>query len=267
AARRRGRPLRSARIRTEATGANAVWTGDYKGQFRTGDGRLCYPLTVVDSFSRFVLVIHGLPSVAGDLAWSVFERAFRQYGLPEVLRTDNGSPFASSRALAGLSWRAVPWLRLGMRGERNEPAHPEQNGAHEQMHRVLKAETTRPVSSNLRAQQRRIARWLRTYNRCRPHQGLQQRVPAEKYCAKPGPVRRVGLRYPRGCTTRRVRSNGQIKWRGRKRFVGEAFVGYTVGLKSRRGEKWEVYFGGLLIGELWASDQGGIRPATHRRRH
>ena len=146
--RRSGRTRPSERPRTEATTTNEVWTCDYKGQFRTGDGLLCYPLTRRGFLSRFVLVIHGFPSVAGDLAWSAFEQAFRCYGLPQVIRSDNGSPFASSLAIAGLSRLCVRWLKLGIRVERIEPAHPEQNGRHEQMHRILKAETTRPPAAD-----------------------------------------------------------------------------------------------------------------------
>src|SRR5262245_45160362 len=139
--------------RTEASGPNEVWTSDFKGEFRTGDGRLCYPLTVVDGFSRFVLVIQGLPSVASSGAWPVFERAFREYGLPRVIRTDNGNPFASCSALAGLSRLSVRWIRLGIALERIQPGHPEQNGRHERMHRTLKAETARPPAAIARLQQ------------------------------------------------------------------------------------------------------------------
>jgi transposase InsO family protein len=241
---RRDRPPSSAKIRTEATEANRVWTGDYKGQFRTGDGRLCYPLTLVDSFSRFVLVIHGFASVAGDLAWPAFERAFRQYGLPEVLRTDNGSPFASSRALAGLSHLSVRWLKLGIGVERTEPAHPEQNGQHEQMHRILKAETTRPPAADSFSQQESFDRFRREYNEDRPHEALGQRPPSELYQASPRPYpeRLPPPDYPGHYEVRSVHPGGEIKWQGRYLFLSEALGGERVGLEEYDDGLWAVYF-------------------------
>jgi hypothetical protein len=192
-------------------------------------------------------------------------RLFRLYGYPEVIRVDNGGPFGSTGP-AGLSRLSAWWTALGIGVEFIAPGHPEQNGGHEQMHRVLKAEITRPASGNPRAQQRRTDRWGRTYNEIRPHEGLKQKPPAEVYRPKPMPVRDLKLAYPKDWAVRRVRSNGQIKWQGRKRFIGEAFVGYPVGLKPKRKERWAIYFGGLLIGELWRSDQGGMRPARYVRR-
>jgi len=246
---RRDRPPSSARIRTEATEANRVWTGDYKGQFRTGDGRLCYPLTLVDSFSRFVLVIHGFASVAGDLAWPAFERAFRQYGLPEVLRTDNGSPFASSQALAGLSHLSVRWLKLGIRVERTEPAHPEQNGQHEQMHRILKAETTRPPAADSFSQQESFDRFRREYNEDRPHEALGQRPPSELYQASPRPYpeRLPPPEYPGHYEVRSVHPGGEIKWQGRYLFLSEALGGERVGLEEYDDGLWAVYFAGYRL--------------------
>jgi hypothetical protein len=245
--------------------SNQVWTVDFKGWFRTRNGQRVEPLTVRDLFSRYLLTVRLLKDQSWGPGHRVFIRLFRKYGYPSAIRMDNGGPFGSTGP-AGLSRLSTWWAALGIRVEFIAPGHPEQNGAHEQMHRVLKAETTRPPSSNLRAQQRRSDRWVRTYNHIRPHEALGQRAPAQKYRAKPAPARAVALCYPRSWATRRVRSNGQIKWRGRKRFIGEAFVGYQVGLKLRRAGEWEVYFAGLLIGELWESDRGGIRPANHARR-
>lgn len=245
--------------------SNQVWTVDFKGWFRTRNGQRVEPLTVRDLFSRYLLTVRLLKDQSWGPVHRIFIRLFRKYGYPSAIRMDNGGPFGSTGP-AGLSRLSTWWAALGIRVEFIAPGHPEQNGAHEQMHRVLKAETTRPPSSNLRAQQRRSDRWVRTYNHIRPHEALGQRAPAQKYRAKPAPARAVALCYPRSWATRRVRSNGQIKWRGRKRFIGEAFVGYQVGLKLRRAGEWEVYFAGLLIGELWESDRGGIRPANHARR-
>jgi hypothetical protein len=236
---------------------------DFKGWFRTGNGQRVEPLTVRDTFSRYLLSVRLLPDQSWAPTRRVFQRLFRAQGYPAVIRADNGTPFGSkgARSLTRLSaW----WTALGIRVEFIAPGHPEQNGAHEQMHRVLKAEATRPASRHMQAQQRRLNRWVRTYNRLRPHEGLGQRTPAEVYCPRVGPQRSAALVYPKTWATRRVRTYGEIRWQGRKRFVGEAFVGYPVGLKPKAKGKWAVYLGGLLIGELWHSDPGGLRPVRYR---
>jgi putative transposase len=249
---------------TAARRSNQVWTVDFKGWFRTQDGQRVEPLTVRDAFSRYLLAVRLLPDQGWWRVRRVFLRLFRENGYPAVIRMDNGGPFGS-KGPAGLTRLSAWWTVLGIRVEFIAPGHPEQNGAHEQMHRVLKAETTRRPSRHLRAQQRRMDRWRRTYNRIRPHAALGQRVPAEVYRPKPAQSRKPVLRYRRGWSVRRVRSNGEIRWRGRKRFIGEAFVGYPVGLKLKGRRKYEVYFGGVLIGELRESDPGGIRPANYAR--
>jgi transposase InsO family protein len=235
--------------RTEASGPNEVWTSDFKGEFRTGDGRLCYPLTVVDGFSRFVLVIQGLPSVATAGAWPVFERAFREYGLPRVIRTDNGNPFAHSSALAGLSRLSVRWIKLGIVLERIDPGHPEQNGRHERMHRTLKAETARPPAANGRGQQELFDRFRREYNEQRPHEALGQRPPGELYQSSrwlyPGQLPQP--EYPGHYEVRSVARGGEIKWRGRFLFLSEALGGERVGLEEYEDGLWAVYFGSLRL--------------------
>jgi putative transposase len=261
---RLGPPLRRGAL-TLSRRSNQVWTVDFKGWFRTRDGQRVEPLTVRDLFSRYLLAVRVLRDQSWQPVRRVFMRLFGRYGYPSIIRVDNGSPFGSSGP-AGLSRLSAWWTALGIGVEFIAPGHPEQNGGHEQMHRVLKAETTRPASKNLPAQQRRTDRWVRLYNEVRPHQGLGQRSPAAVYGPQPGPVREVVLSYPKSWATRQVRSNGQIKWRGRRRFIGQAFVGHPVGLKQRRGAKWRVYFAGRLIGELWQSDGGGMRPANYRRR-
>lgn len=248
----RRRAMRSRAVavgRTEAKGPNEVWTSDFKGQFRTGDGCLCYPLTVVDGFSRFVLVIQSLPSVAGAGVWPVFEQAFREYGLPLVIRTDNGSPFASSSALAGLSRLSVHWLKLGIVLERIEPGHPEQNGRHERMHRTLKAETTRPPAANSTGQQELFDRFRHEYNEQRPHEALGQRPPGELYqsSSRPYPDRLAQPEYPGHYEVRSVHPGGEIKWQGRYLFLSEALGGERVGLEEYEEGLWAVYFGGLRL--------------------
>jgi hypothetical protein len=236
---------------------------DFKGWFRTQDGRRVEPLTVRDLFSRYLLIIRLLRDQSWKRVRRVFIRLFRQYGYPEVIRVDNG-PFGSSGPV-GLSRLSAWWTALGIRVEFIAPGHPEQNGAHEQMHRILKAEATRPPSRNLRAQQRRINRWVKVYNQIRPHEALKQRPPSELYRVRQRTKLPMPLKYTRSLKVRRVRSNGQIKWQGRKRFIGEAFVGYPIGLRRVNEQMWEVYFSGLLIGQLREADPGGMRPAIRCR--
>ncbi len=265
-ARRRPRcgPGLRREVLTVAQRSNQVWTVDFKGWFRTGDGQRVEPLTVRDAFSRYLLTVCLLRDQGWQRSGRVFGRLFRQYGYPQVIRADNGRPFGS-QGPAGLTRLSAWWTVLGIRVEFIAPGHPEQNGAHEQMHRVLKAETTQPPSRHLRAQQRRTRRWVRIYNDFRPHEALGQRAPAEVYRARPTSARSTAVSYGPGWAVRRVRRNGQIRWQGRKRFIGEAFVGYPVGLREKSAGKWAVYFTDLLIGELWESDPGGIRPARYVR--
>jgi putative transposase len=266
--RRRCRSLGGPQLKrgglTVARRSNHVWTVDFKGWFRTEDGQRVEPLTVRDAFSRYLLTARLLEEQSWWRCRRIFMRLFRANGYPGVIRADNGGPFGS-RGPAGLTRLSAWWTALGIRVEFIAPGHPEQNGAHEQMHGVMKVETTRPPSRHLRAQQRRTDRWVRIYNRIRPHEALGQRVPAQIYRPKARPARSAVVTYPRRWEVRRVRSNGEIRWRGRKRFVGEAFVGYPIGLRRRGFGRCEVYFARLLIGELWDSDPGGIRPARYIR--
>jgi transposase InsO family protein len=196
---------------------------DFKGWFRTRDGQRVEPLTVRDLFSRYVLIIRLLRDQSWNAVRRVFLHLFALHGYPKIIRVDNGGPFGSNGP-AGLSRLSAWWTALGIQVEFIAPGHPEQNGAHEQMHRVLKAETTRPCSQNPRSQQRRMNRWVRTYNEIRPHEALKQRTPGEIYRGKRSRLRKAALRYPKSWLVRRVRSNGQIRWRGKKRFVGECIL-------------------------------------------
>lgn len=267
---RRRRPRKACWLKlpplTKANSPNHVWTADFKGWFRSGNGQRVEPLTVRDLFSRYVLVIRLLPDQRWQPAKAVFLQLFKRYGLPRIIRTDNGGPFASNGP-AGLSRLSAWWTSLGIRVEFIRPGHPEENGAHEQMHRILKAETTQPPAHTRQGQQLRTSLWVKNYNGSRPHEALGQEVPAKKYrkSSKHLPRQRPYLSYPIKWLQRQVRSNGEVKWRGRKRFIGEAFVRHRIGLKALHENVQAVYFGTLLIGHLHDSDPGAMRPAVYQR--
>jgi len=253
--------------RTEAEAPNRVWTADFKGEFRLGSGRLCYPLTIVDAHSRFLLACRGLPSTANAGARAGFERVFRAFGLPDVIRTDNGTPF-STRAAAGLSQLAVWWIRLGIRLERTRRRHPEDNGAHERMHRMLKAEATKPPARTRDLQQRRFTSFRRIYNEERPHEALDMQTPASLYVpsSRPMPKRLEPLSYPDSFETRRVNRHGQISWRGVQYFVSETLRRQTLGLHFQDSGDWNIYFGPSLVAVL-DEIHGQLRPVgAHPRR-
>ena len=262
---RRG-PLLPWRGVHAAKGCNQVWTIDFKGWFRTGDGRRCEPLTVRDLFSRYVLWVALLPNQSDTAVRRSLAQVFRRYGLPKVIRVDNGAPFGGKGAL-GLSRLSVWWLRLGIAVEFVRPAHPEDNGAHEQMHRVFRADVAAPPAPSVAAQKRRIRAWIGCYNHERPHEALGQRVPAQMYWPsnRPMPEQLPKVKYPCAWETRRVRNRGHIKWQGRERFVGRAFVGQVVGLNKVAEGIHEVYLDPHLIGLLYERDLAGMRPASIAR--
>ena len=237
---------------TTSMGApNAVWCADYKGQFKTGDGRYCYPLTVTDGFSRYLLGCQGLGSTAGPEAQPVFTRLFKEYGLPLRIRTDNGVPFATT-TLARLSKLSAWWVRLGILPEFIEPGRPDQNGRHERMHRTLKAATTRPAAGSLGAQQRRFNAFREEFNHVRPHEALEQQTPAACYhpSPRPMPTRLPPLEYPDHFEVRYVSANGGIRWNHRWVNVSTVCVGEYVGLEEIDDGIWNVYFGPLRLGRL-----------------
>jgi len=240
---------------------NDVWTVDFKGWFHTCDGRRVDPLTVRDLFSRFILGIR-LLTHQHEPVRRYFQGLFARFGQPKVIRVDHGGPFAGDGAL-DLSRLSAWWLALGIKVEFTRPAKPQDNAAHEQMHRVYKAELASPPAATPRAQQWRTTRWVTYYHYHRPHEGLDQRTPASLYRksrrAYRGPVRRID--YPRRWPTRRVTASGYVRWRGRLRIIGRAFGQHRVGFKLLGPGVHEVYFLRHIIGELHDHDPGGMRPA------
>jgi len=238
------RPLAAARH------PNDVWTADFKGWFRTGDGTRCDPLTVADACSRFVLCCRIVPQTgAGVRPW--FERTFRTYGLPSALRTDNGTPFASTGP-GRLSRLAVWWLKLGIQLDRIDPGHPEQNGRHERFHLTLQTEAVTPPAASPRQQQQRFDRLRQEFNDVRPHEALGQTPPGRAYqpSLRPYPVRLADPWYDATCQVRRVSPNGQIKWRGDLVFVSEAVVGELVGVAETERGDWTVQFMQVELGRI-----------------
>jgi transposase InsO family protein len=248
--RRRGRPPGAAPL-AAITHPNEVWTTDFKGHFRTRDGLYCYPLTLRDGFSRFVLRCDALLTTGYEATRPCFERAFVEYGLPDRIRSDNGGPFAST-GFAGLSRLSVWWIRLGILPERIKPGHPEQNGSHEQFHHVLKAETARPPAANAAAQQRRFNPFRTEYNEERPHEALDDGVPADVYQSshRALPTRLPPLEYPGHWDVRAVSVMGQISWHNRLVFVSEALAGERIALEEVDDGLWTLYYATVALGRL-----------------
>jgi putative transposase len=230
---------------------NDLWSADFKGQFKTGDGRYCYPLTVTDSFSRYLLGCQGLHSTSVDEAKPVFMRLFKEYGLPKRIRTDNGVPFATT-TLARLSRLSAWWVRLGVMPEFIEPGKPQQNGRHERMHLTLKDETTRPPARSLTAQQRKFNRFLDEFNNERPHEALDQQTPASCYerSSREMPTKIKPFVYPDRFEVRYVSGNGGIRWNRDWVNVSTVCIGEYVGLEEIDNAIWNVYFGPLKLGRL-----------------
>jgi transposase InsO family protein len=230
---------------------NEVWTTDFKGHFRTGDGVYCYPLTLRDGFSRFVLRCDALAGPTYAATRPRFERAFAEYGLPQRIRSDNGGPFAST-GLGRLSRLSVWWMRLGIIPERIALGHPEQNGSQEQFHSVLKADTARPPAAQARAQQRRFDRFCAEYNHERPHEALQDAVPASCYQPSPRPFPRAlpALEYPGHLEVRRVSTIGQVSWRGAPLFISEALAHTDIAFEEVDDGLWTIRFASVVLARV-----------------
>lgn len=250
--RRRRRPIvHPGVVPIHTTAPNDLWTTDFKGHFRTRDGIYCYPLTIADQHTRFLLGVQGLLSTRAMGARRVFERVFREYGLPAAIRTDNGVPFANT-GLHGLTQLSVWWLRLGVQHQRIQPASPQQNGAHERMHRTLKAEATRPPRGNLAAQQRAFTAFRHEYNHERPHAALGGDPPASHYTHSPReyPATLPKLEYPGHFLVKRVTNAGTIRFKDRLLFLANALKQHHVGLEETDDGIWSLYLGAVLLGKI-----------------
>lgn len=249
--RRQRKPQHPGSKPLEAAGPNDVWTMDFKGEFLLGNKRYCYPLTVCDATTRFLLSCTGLPSTKGVPAMEVIERLFREHGLPTAIRTDNGSPFAT-QAIGGLSRLSIYWLKLGIRHDRIDPSSPQQNGRHERMHRTLKAETTRPPETTFEAQQHRFDAFRYVFNQERPHEALGMDTPADHYQSStrnmPGALPQP--EYLGHMEVRRVGSNGSFKFKGHVLFLSETLSGEHIALDEIDNGIWSIYFANLLLGRL-----------------
>lgn len=239
---------------------NKVWSADFKGQFKTGDGRWCYPLTIGDNMSRYLLACRGLHSPCHSDTRRWFEWTFREFGLPEAIRTDNGTPFAG-RGITGLGQLSIWWIKLGIRPERIESGKPQQNGRHERMHRTLKQETTSPPMPDMDRQQFRFEEFRREYNNDRPHEALDQKTPASIYEPSPRrfPEKLRAPEYDEGAEVRSVRQNGEVKFKNGLYFLSELLAGEKVGLVEIEDGKHEIRFGFHPVGILDLR-LGGVRP-------
>jgi len=230
---------------------NHVWGVDFKGWFRTRDGQRCEPFTTSDLYSRFVLECKALESQESSLVEPVFKNMFSRYGLPEIIRVDNGAPFASQGPL-GLSRLSMWWVQLGIRVEFIEPGHPEQNAVHERMHRTLKEDACCPPEADLGWQQQRFERWRQEFNFERPHEAIAMKCPAELYSAsaRSFPAKLPDFEYPACYEVRRVKKSGQIVFEGVARFIGRSFTSVLLGLEAISHECYLVHAGPLVLGVL-----------------
>jgi transposase InsO family protein len=230
---------------------NQVWPADFKGQFKTRDRRYCFPLTVTDHFSRSLLLCKGLPSVKTVGAKPAFRRLFQEIGLPEAIRTDNGAPFAST-GIHGLCAMNVWWMQLGIVHQRIHPASPQENGAHERMHRELKRETTRPPAANLRGQQRKFDLFRTRYNEERPHEGIDNQVPASRWqpSPRPYPDRLTPPEYPGHMEVRRVSNAGTFRLKATQPFLSNALRDQHVGLEEIGDGLWNIVYYTTLLGRI-----------------
>ena len=258
--RRRNLPIETARSnedsgqRSKAVQPNDVWTADFKGEFRLhrGRGEYCYPLTVLDLNSHYLFACRALKSVAVDPVKSVFQQLFREYGLPWVMRTDNGVPFAQPNAFGNLGKLSFWWIRLGIRPELITPGKPQENGAHERFHRTLKEAATRPSEKDFKSQQKRFDSYMKEYNEERPHRSLEGTTPSRVYERSPRtyPEKLPALIYPEIAEVRVIDSGGSFKWHSKNHFLSKNLAGEYIGLIENDAELITISYGTLELGVL-----------------
>jgi transposase InsO family protein len=238
-------------VRPVTAAPNDLWTADFKGQFRTGDGKYCFPLTLADQHTRYLLACRGVLSTQTVTAKPIFQRAFREFGLPIAIRTDNGVPFAT-QAIHGLSYLNVWWMRLGIVHQRSRPGCPQDNGAHERMHRTLKRQAIKPVRASCLAQQRNFDAFQREYNEERPHERLNQRTPASQYdgSPRPYPERLPMLEYPRHFLVKKITTGGTFRFQHRVLYLANALVDQHVGLEETDDGIWAIHFNTVVLATL-----------------
>lgn len=230
---------------------NEVWSADFKGKFKLGNGRYCHPLTIADSYSRYVFSAKGLYGEKFKPTMLEFRRVFREFGMPLQIHTDNGSPFGAVQAVKRLTRLAVWFLELGIEPVYSDPASPQQNGRHERMHLDLKREATRPPGYNLRTQQRKLNRFVQEYNYERPHAALDLETPGSVHTYSPRPFKEKIEEwvYPSYCEIRRVTKNGALRWRSTKWvMVSTSLIDKYVGLEELGDGIWRIYFRQKLLG-------------------
>ena len=249
--RRRRRWKHPGAVPLETDRPNQVWPVDFKGQFKALDAKYCYPLTVTDHFSRLLLLCKGLLSIRTEGAKPAFRRLFREVGLPEAIRSDNGAPFAST-GIHGLCELNVWWMKLGIVHQRIRPSSPQENGQHERMHWDLKRETTRPPAANLRGQQRKFDRFQRCYNEERPHDGIDGDLPCERWkpSPRPYPEKIVAPEYPRHLEVRRVSAAGTFRLKAKQPFLSNALADEYVGLEEVGDGLWNIVYYQTLLGRI-----------------
>ena len=237
---------------TRALAPNDVWTVDYKGWWRLHNGERCEPLTVRDAFSRYILCAQVLEDTRTATVKAEFLRLFQLYGLPKVIKSDNGSPFAASSAPLGLSTLSASWVALGIELEHSRPGHPQDNGAHERMHKDLQSEVAARMQPDRRAQQAALDLWREEYNHQRPHESLQNRFPAEVYrrSERPLPAEPAPIDYGAGFFIRKVSPNGTIRWHGQLVGLTTTLAGHEVGLRLVSSDRLEVWFNHLHLGAI-----------------
>lgn len=250
--RRKSQDTGRLQIRLTPQHPNELWTVDFKGWWRSGDRQRCEPLTVRDAYSRYLLCVWAAPDAASETVRERFQALFERYGLPGAIRSDNGSPFASSSAPLGLSRLSAWWVALGVDLDRTDPGHPEQNGSHERMHRDLAAEVQYARNDSLEELRETLEVWRQSYNEQRPHEALGMKTPAEvyvpskrKYSGDPEEVE-----YPLGYLSRQVCSHGTIRINGERIWLSGALAGWHVGLEPVEDQMYRVHFGRLCLGHL-----------------